>query len=124
VGSGRRIYSFRGGGGATLDYYDIPSNTWTSGITYAPATETFNSGTKYAYVNDHLYIQKDSTGRWFRYTFSTNEMNGWNTSLYPNGTTVIGDTAFDVSYIDGNTEITYIYMLLNTSSVMLRQMII
>jgi hypothetical protein len=122
--NGRRIYSFRGGSGAILDYYDIPSNTWTSGITYAPAIETFTTGTKYAYVGDNLYIHKDATGRWFRYNFVTNSMDGWNTCLYPNSTAQVGDTAFDVSYIDGNTEITYIYMLLNTQTVMLRQMII
>lgn len=122
--NGRRIYSFRGAAGTALDYYDIPSNTWTNAVSYAPATETFTAGTKYAYVGDNLYIHKDATGRWFRYNFVTNSMDGWNTCLYPNSTAQVGDTAFDVSYIDGNTEISYIYMLLNTQTVMLRQMII
>jgi hypothetical protein len=51
-------------------------------------------------------------------------MDGWNTMLYPNGAAVLGDTAFDVTYKDGATEIDYIYMVLNTSNVMLRQMVI
>jgi hypothetical protein len=51
-------------------------------------------------------------------------MDGWTTMLYPNSTAVIGDTAFDVTYTDGATEIDYIYMVLNTSNVMLRQMVI
>ena len=37
---------------------------------------------------------------------------------------VVGDTAFDVTFREGNTEIFYIYMLLNTSAVNLRQMVI
>ena len=122
--NGRRIYSFRGGGGSTLDYYDIALNTWVSGVTYAPATETFTTGTKYSYNGDGLYIQKDATGRMFRFKFSTSEMDGWNTILYPNGAAVLGTTAFDATYTDGATKIVYIYILLNTSTVLLRQMII
>lgn len=122
--NGRRIYSFRGAAGAVLDYYDIAANTWVSGVSYSPATETFTTGTKYAYHDDHLYIQKDATGRWFRYNFVKQEMEGWNTSLYPNGAAVVGDTAFDAVYRDGATHVEYMYMLLNTSTVMLRQMVV
>lgn len=122
--NGRRIYSFRGAAGGVLDYYDIAANTWVSAVTYAPATETFTTGTKYIYNGDHLYIHKDATGRWFRYNFVTSEMDGWGTILYTSGAAVLGDTAFDVTYIDGATKITYAYMVLNTSAVMLRQMVI
>jgi hypothetical protein len=44
--------------------------------------------------------------------------------LYPQGAAVVGDTAFDVIYKDGATEIFYIYMLLNTSNISLRQAVI
>ena len=44
--------------------------------------------------------------------------------LYPNGSGVVGDTCFDVTYFDGATEIQFVYMLLNTSTVLLRQMVI
>jgi hypothetical protein len=122
--NGRRIYSFRGAAGAVLDYYDIAANTWVSGVTYSPATETFTTGTKYSYMENFLYIQKEATGRWFRYNLATNQMDGWNTMLFPNGAALIGDTAFDVTYFDGATEIHYVYMILNTSTVMLRQQVI
>jgi hypothetical protein len=122
--NGRRIYSFRGTAGAVLDYYDIPSNAWTNGVTYAPATEVFGAGTKYIYKGSHLYIQKDATGRWFRHNFATSEMDGWGIMTYTQGAAIAGDTAFDVTYRDGATEITYAHMLLNTSTVMLRQMVI
>lgn len=122
--NGQRIYSFRGLAGAVLDYYDIAANTWVNAITYATATETFTTGTKYAVINGMIYIQKDATGRWFRYDAPSNAMDGWNTMLYPNGTAVAGNTAFPSIYKDGTTEIYYVNMILNTSAVTLRQMVI
>ena len=121
--NGRYIYSFQGGGTANLHRYDIAGNTWAT-ITYAPATETFTTGTKHTYHDNYLFTQKDATGRWSRFNFVTSEMDGWTTMPYPNGAAVLGDTSFDITYFDGATEIEYVYMLLNTSSVMLRQMII
>lgn len=121
--NGRRIYSFRGAGGALLDYYDIPLNTWVA-VTYAPATETFTTGTKYAYNKDRLYITKEATGRFFAYDLAENAMQPWGTATYTQGSAVLGDTMFDCTYKDGATEIEYIYFLLNTSTVLLRQMVI
>jgi hypothetical protein len=43
---------------------------------------------------------------------------------YTQGAAVGGDTAFDVHYADGATEIDYVYMVLNSTTVMLRSMII
>ena len=121
--NGQRIYSFRGGASSGLDYYDIPSNSWVSGVLFSTAAETLTTGSKYAYVGDFLYIQKDAAGRWFRYTFPTSELEGWSVMTYPQGAAVVGDTCFDVTYFDGASSVTYIYMILNTSTVMLRQMI-
>jgi hypothetical protein len=122
--SGRRIYSFRGGASAVLDYYDIAANTWVNGVTYAPAQETFTTGSKYVYLNDAIYVQKEATGRWLRLNLVTSEQDGWSTMTYTQGAAAVGDTAFDVHYTDGSTEIDYVYMVLNTSTVMLRAMII
>jgi hypothetical protein len=122
--NGRRIYSFRGGAGAILDYYDIAANTWVSGLTYSPAVEVFGAGTKYIYLNDKIYIQKDATNRWFEFDIAEQNMTGWTTMPVVQGTAIAGDTAFDVTYYDGATEIHYVYMLMNTSSIMYRQMII
>jgi hypothetical protein len=124
IRNGRYLYSFRGGGSAVLDRYDLAANTWENALPYAPATETFAAGTKLAYNGDFLYLQKDATSRWFRYDFAQSAMDGWTTMLYPQGAAVVGDTAFDVSFREGNSEIVYIYMLLNTSAVSLRQMVI
>ena len=124
IRNGRYLYSFRGGAGALLDRYDIAANTWENALPYAPATETFGAGTKLAYNGDFLYLQKDNSSRWFRYDFAQSAMDGWTTMLYPQGAAVVGDTAFDVTYRDGNTEIIYIHMLLNSSAVNLRQLVI
>lgn len=123
IQNGRYIYSFRGAAGALLDRYDIAGNTWAA-ITYSPATETFTTGTKYAYNKDRLYLTKESTGRWFAYDLAENAMQPWGTATYTQGAAVLGDTAFDVTYKDGATEIDYVYFLLNTSTVLLRQMVI
>jgi hypothetical protein len=122
--NGRYIYSFRGGAGAVLDRYDIAANTWASALTYAPATEVFGAGSKYVYRNNAIYVQKDATGRWFRYNVVTSEQDGWSTMTYTQGAAIAGDTSFDVRYTDGATEIDYVYMVLNTSTVMLRAMVI
>ena len=121
--NGRYIYSFQGAGTAALHRYDIAANTWAT-ITYAPNTETFTTGSKYALHGGILYIQKEATGRWFAYDFARSEMFPWSTMLYPQGAAIVGDTAFDVTYKDGATEIAYVHMVLNTLNIQLRQMVI
>jgi hypothetical protein len=124
IKNGRFIYSARGGAGAIIDTYDIALNTWANAITYAPATETFTTGSKATYFGNYIYFTKEATGRWFQFDVLNNSMEGWDTMLYTQGTAVIGNTAFAVPYVDGATTIPYTYMLLNTSTVMLRQMVI
>ena len=122
--NGRRIYSFRGAAGGVLDYYDIAANTWVSGVIYAPNAETFTTGTKYALHDGRLYIQKDATGQWFAFDFARSELFPWAAMLYPQGAAVVGDTAFDVIYKDGATEIFYVHMIHNTSAIHLRMQVI
>jgi hypothetical protein len=120
--NGRRIYSFRAGGGALLDYYDVALNTWVSGVTYAPATETFTTGTKWVYADGYLYIAKEATGRWFRYDFAEQSMVGWSVNVYPSGAAVLGDTAYDI--IEPNTGVRFIQYILNTSAIVMRCMVV
>lgn len=120
--NGRRIYSFRGGAGAVLDYYDIALNTWVSGVAYTPATETFTIGTKYVYAGNYLYIHKDATGRWFRYSLAAQRMDGWSANVYPGGAALVGDTAFDV--VEPETGVRFVMMQLNTSTALMRCMVV
>lgn len=123
IQNGRYIYSFRGGASAAIDRYDIAANAWAA-ISYAPAVETFSAGSSYTLVDGDIYVGKEATGRWFRFRCATAEMDGWNTQLYPHGAALVGDTSFDVTYFDGATRIHYVYSILNTSAIMLRQMVI
>jgi hypothetical protein len=122
IQNGRYIYSFRAASTA-LDRYDIAANTWAA-LTYSPAAESPSLGSKYAYCKDAIYITTQASGRWFRYDIALSSMDGWGTVLMPQGAAVVGDTAFDVTYRDGATEIDYIYFALNTSNILLRQMVI
>lgn len=122
--NGKRIYSFRGNA-ATLDTYDIPANTWNNAVSYSPGLATFAAGSKYSIINGrHIWIQKDATNRFYRFDPVKYEMDPGAQFLYPQGAAVAGDTCFDVSYTDGATTITWLYMILNTSQVMLRMMLI
>jgi hypothetical protein len=122
--NGRYIYSFRGAAGTAVDRYDIALNTWTSPLTYSPWNEFFGTGTKYVYNGDALYIQKDVTGRWFRFDIPKSALEGWGSVQMPQGAAILGDTAFDASFIDGATKIPFIYFLMNTHTQMLRCMVI
>jgi hypothetical protein len=120
--NGRRIYSFRGAAGATVDYYDIAANTWVSATPYSPAVETFTTGSKYVYAAGYIYITKEATGRWFRYSPAEGSMIGWGTNIYPQGVALLGDTAFDT--VEPETGVRFINMILNTSTIHMRCMVV
>ena len=81
---GRRLYSFRGSS-AALDYYDIAAGAWTNVSNYTPGVETFTTGTSYADDDDGVYIQKDATGRWFKFYPTKNMMEPWGVTTYTQG---------------------------------------
>ena len=124
IRNGQRIYSFRGGGGAVLDYYDIAANTWVSGVLYTPAVETFGNGSDYAYYGNFIYIQKDATMRWLRLDLTKSEMVGWTTINNVQGAAIAGNTTYIYLYTDGPTTIPYVYFIGNTSIIHERQMVI
>lgn len=121
--NGRRIYSFRGGGSAVLDYYDIPSNSWVS-LTYSPQMDTFTTGSCYDYDEDYIMISKENTGRLFRYIISENRLIPFSTLVYPNGVATVGDKMFTKVLIDGETIIKWVYVLGHTNTLLFRCMMI
>jgi hypothetical protein len=122
--NGRRLYSFRGGAGSLLDYYDIPSNTWVSGLSYGNRQETFTTGTSCAYEGDYLYIKQNATNRVFKYDPASNTMTAFSTLLYTDGAALLGDKGFDITYTDGGTTLTYIYFIRNTGTELFRCLVI
>lgn len=123
IRNGRYLYSFQGAATGSLHRYDIPGNTWET-VSYAPNTETFTTGTKWELIGGRLYCTKEATGRWFAYDIARSEMFPWSTLIYPQSTAVVGDTSFGVVYQDGATEVQYIYLVLNSLTINLRQMVI
>lgn len=121
--NGRRIYSLRGGGSAVLDYYDIPSNTWTV-LTYVPQVDTFTTGSCGDYDDDYLYFSKEATGRIFRYIIPENRLVPWSTLIYPNSTAVVGDKMWTKQISDGSTKIKWVYHLRHTGTELFRCMCI
>ncbi|MFA6295530.1 MAG: hypothetical protein WC666_03890 [Candidatus Paceibacterota bacterium] len=125
---GRYIYSFRGAAGSLLDRYDIAGGTAGAGawlaVTYIGAMETFTTGSSYDASGRYIYMLKDSTGRFFKYDTVGNYIYPVNTDTYTQGTAVLGDKLFTVTYTDGTgDDIEWIYYLINTSNVLRRLMI-
>jgi len=121
--NGRRLYSFRGGAGAVLDYYDVAANTWVSGVTYGGSQETFTTGTSYCDLGGYIYIMKEATGRFFRFSPSDNEIIPWSTLLYTQGAATLGNKTFGVRYTDSAT-LQWVYSLRNTGTELFRCLVI
>ena len=119
--SGRRIYSFRGNS-TVVDYYDIPGNTWVSSVVYSPAATTIAStGTKYSILKGrYLAILQGGTNRIYKYDPVKSDMIPLTQFNFGQGAGLIAnDTMFDITYTDTGT-ITWLYVLLNTLTSMLR----
>ena len=121
IKDGRYIYSFRGGAGALLDRYDISGGTAGAGawlpITYVGLVETFTTGTSYAADGRYIYIKKDATNRFFKYSVRGNYVEPLSTNLYPDGAGVIGDKLWLKKYQEsGVTKLTWLYSLRNTGT--------
>lgn len=127
--NGQRLYSFRGGTTATLDYYDIAAHTWVSGVTYAFANPTFALSAQYADWRGYIYIQGTTVSatisQFYRYDVAGNMLIPLNSLLYtPGGAVGGGGRNFIMAYTDGATEILWLYNVRNTGTELFRQMLI
>lgn len=122
--NGRYIYSWRGAAGNVLDVYDIAANTWISGVAYGQQTETFTTGSSSVDLHGYVYIQKDATGRIFRFDVANNVLEPFVLNPVPQGTAVAGDKMFMTTYKDGSAEINFLYTLGNTRPELTRWLVI
>lgn len=122
--NGRYIYSLRGGGSSNLDIYDIALNTWYSTVAYGQQLETFTTGSFSVAYGGYIYITKESTGRIFRFDVAKHVLEPWAMNLYPQSTTVEGDKAFILPYVDGATVIPFFYTMRHSGNELLRMMLI
>lgn len=123
--NGRRIYSFRGNGTSALNYYDIPSNSWLAAdLVYGNQYESFTTGSAFDYDMNDIFIQKDTTGRLFRYNIPENRLAPLSTLIYAQSTAHVGDKMWTKVVVDGDTRIVFIYFILNNVAIMFRLMLI
>lgn len=121
---GRYIFSFRGGGSAGLDIYDIAANTWISSLAYGNSQETFTTGSSYVDYDGKIYIQKENTGRIMRFDIDSWSIQTFSSHAYPQGATIESGKMFTIPFVDGATKITFFYTMLNTQPFLLRTVII
>lgn len=118
IKDGRYIYSFRGGAN-TLDRFDIAGGTAGAGawlaVTYVGATETFGSGSSYFDFGRYIYIRKDATNRFFKYSVRGNYIEPLSTLLYADGAAVLGMKMWVKKY-DSAGVLTWLYSLRNTGT--------
>lgn len=122
--AGRYIYSLRGGGTSTLDVYDIAENKWINDLPYAMKQETFTTGSSAVDLGGFIYIQKDATGRIYKFDVAKNVLEPFVQSPVPQGTAVVGDKIFMTTYVEGATKVNYLYALGNTRSELTRWLVI
>jgi len=122
IRDGRYLYSFRGGATSALDRYDIALNTWAT-ITYGPLAETFGTGSSYDLSGRYIFIRKDSTHRFFKFSIRGDLLEPLATNLYPDGAAVAGDKLW-VKQLDSSGSVAWLYSLANTGTVLHRLMLI
>lgn len=122
--NGRYIYSFRGAAGNVLDIYDIAANTWISGVAYGQQMETFGAGSCSVDMDGIIYIQKDATGRIYRFDVAANNLEPFVFNPVPQGAAVAGDKMFITTFKDGSNKILFLYSLGNTRSELTRWLVI
>lgn len=122
--NGRYIYSLRGGASNILDVYDIAANTWISGVAYGQQMEVFGAGSCSVDLHGSIYIQKDATGRIYKFDVANNAIEPFVLNPVPQGTATVGDKMILQTYKDGGTEINFLYTLGNTRAELTRWLVI
>lgn len=108
----------RGGASNTADIYDVTTSRWVYGYFYSPQTETFTTGSMYAYDGyNTVYMHKDATGRIFAYNFATNVVSSLGMIPYGHSTAIIGNRMEIIETSDG---LSYLYIMRHTGQEMWR----
>jgi len=125
IKNGRYIYSPRGTG-SNIDRFDIAGGTAGAGawqqLTFING-ETFGSGSSYFAMGRYIYIRKDATNRFFKYSVRGNYIEPFATNLYTDGAAVIGNKIC-VKNLDSTGTVRWVYALRNSGVELHRIMII
>jgi hypothetical protein len=116
---GRYLYSVRGGGSTAIDRFDIAGGTAGAGawlaLAYPGATETFTTGSSAEWSGRYIYIRKDATNRFFKFSVRGNYMEPLSTNLYTDGAALLGCKVWVKDY-DGTETLKWLYSLRNTGT--------
>ena len=117
----RYIYSFRGWASWTLDRFDIAGGTAGAGawqnIAYVWLAETFSTWSSYAVSWRYIYIRKDATHRYFKFSIRGHYIEPLSTNLYPDWTAVLWDKLFVKTYNDWTSDVLFwLYSIRNTGT--------
>jgi hypothetical protein len=121
--NGRYIYSFRGGASNALDVYDIAGNTWISNVVYGQQMETFTTGTCSVDLDGLIYIQKEATGRIYRFDVGKHSLEPFTLNPIPQGAVLGGHKMFMSTLLDGS-RINYLFTLSHTRPELIRWLVI
>ncbi|TXI86921.1 MAG: hypothetical protein E6Q36_08380 [Chryseobacterium sp.] len=121
--NGRYLLSFRGGGTNTLDAYDIAANTWISGLPYGFQTETFTTGSSSCDYKGNIFIQKEATTRFFRFSVDEWSMQSLAQHFWAQGATVTGNKMALLIFSDTG-ELPILFSMGHTTTDMYRLMLI
>ncbi len=123
--NGRRLYSFRAGGGNFLDVFDIASNSW-SALAYGRQNEVINAGASWGYDGVNRMVCQISPvagtpARYVAYDVRANNLEPIGALLYAPGTVLLGDKANVLEYDDGaGTPLKMLYQLRHSGTEMHR----
>jgi len=129
IKDGRYIYSFRGGATGTLDRLDIAGGTAGAGawqnIVYVSNGETFTTGSSYGQQGRYIFIRKDATHRYFKYSMRGNYMEPLSFNFFPDAAAVLGDKLWLKVYKEGGVEkLVWLYSLRNSGAEVHRMLLI
>lgn len=120
---GRYLYSVRGGGSTVIDRFDIAGGTAGAGawlaIAYPGASETFTAGSSADWSGRYLYIRKDATHRFFKYSLRGNYLEPVSTLLFADGAALLGRKTWVKDY-DGTDVLKWLYVLRNSGTEVFR----
>lgn len=125
IRDGRYIYSLRGGGSGVIDRFDIAGGTAGAGawqaLTFVNG-ETFTTGSSTFAMGRYIFIRKDATNRFFKYSVRGNYLEPLSTNLYPDGAALLGNKIWVKNYDTAKT-IQWLYSLRNTGTELQRLML-
>lgn len=123
TGNRRHSHCFfiRGGASSALDIFDLAGNAWTNTAVYGGTQAAFSTGTSAAYEavtngGRYLYINVNGTAINARLDMFSQNMIGFSSTRYPQGTAVVGQRLFMSCFIDGSVKLSNLFQWIGSTT--------